>query len=201
MVWLNNKSKQIALCLAVYVSMVMPLSGAPKNIVPQTGAIRNCVRAVVSGEEMVYISEENGTVSLNNLAGKTLWRNISDNPAVMFEIIAHDLDGDKQDDLLGVSGNGPVYAWKSDGKLLWKFTTPEISRLSEIAVVGEADETRIFAGGNNFKIYELDSNGNLLSFIPIKEQSVFLMQDTLFRMVRKICSFSHTVMTNSGLNI
>ena len=51
---------------------------------------------------------------------------------------------------------------------LWKFTTPEISRLSEIAVVGEDDETRIFAGGNNFKIYELDSNGNLLSFIPIK---------------------------------
>ena len=95
----------------------------PKNIVPQTGAIRNCVRAVVSGEEMVYISEENGTVSLNNLAGKTLWRNMSDNPAVMFEIIAHDLDGDKQDDLLGVSGNGSVYAWKSDGKLLWKFTT------------------------------------------------------------------------------
>ena len=168
MVWLNNKSKQIALCLVLSVSVVIPLSGAPKNIVPQTGAIRNCVRAVVSGEEMVYISEENGTVSLNNLAGKTLWRNMSDNPAVMFEIIAHDLDGDKQDDLLGVSGNGSVYAWKSDGKLLWKFTTPEISRLSEIAVVGEDDETRIFAGGNNFKIYELDSNGNLLSFIPIK---------------------------------
>ena len=149
MVWLNNKSKQIALCLVLSVSVVIPLSGAPKNIVPQTGAIRNCVRAVVSGEEMVYISEENGTVSLNNLAGKTLWRNMSDNPAVMFEIIAHDLDGDKQDDLLGVSGNGSVYAWKSDGKLLWKFTTPEISRLSEIAVVGEDDETRIFAGGNN----------------------------------------------------
>ena len=138
---------------------------------------------------------------MNNLAGKTLWRNMSDNPAVMFEIIAHDLDGDKQDDLLGVSGNGSVYAWKSDGKLLWKFTTPEISCLSEIAVVGEDDETRILQEViiSKYMSWIQTEISCLLSLL--KEQSVFLMQDTLFRMVRKICSFLHTVMTNSGLNI
>ena len=31
MVWLNNKSKQIALCLVLSVSVVIPLSGAPKK--------------------------------------------------------------------------------------------------------------------------------------------------------------------------
>lgn len=165
-------SMKLPMRLPIYLGMsVLPLTtlhAAPENIVPQTGAIRNCVRAKTGGEEMIYISEEDGTVSLTTLAGKTLWRNIPDCPALMFEIIAHDIDGDSSDDLIAASANGSVYAWKSGGKLLWKFTTPEISRLSEIAVVGRGEQSRIFAGGNNFKIYELDAKGKLLSAIPIK---------------------------------
>lgn len=158
----------IGLCSTSMNIVGKTLNMFSNNIVTQSGAIRNCVRASISGQEMLYISEEDGTVSLNNLTGKTLWRNIADNPAVMFEIIAHDLDGDGNDDLLAVSGNGSVYAWKSDGSLLWKFTTSEISRLSEIAVIGKGKNSRIFAGGNNFKIYEINSRGEQISVIPIK---------------------------------
>lgn len=143
------------------------LSSYSINIETQAGSIRNCVKADINSHEMVYISEEDGTVSLSTLEGKTLWRNIADNPALMFEIIACDIDGDDNDDLLGVSGNGSVYAWKSDGKLLWKFSTPEITRLSEIAVVGEGDKLRVFAGGADFKIYEIDVYGNLVKTFPI----------------------------------
>lgn len=167
-----NIGNKILLALALYFPSLKVMgdqqNAITDHVVIQTGAIRNCVRANISGSEMVYVSEENGTVSLSALNGKTLWRNFTDNPAVMFEIIAHDIDGDNNDDLLGVSGSGSVYAWKSDGSLLWKFTTSEISRLSEIAVIGKGADTKIFAGGNNFKIYEIDSRGKQLSVTPIK---------------------------------
>ncbi len=152
----------------ISVALLMATSLSAQNIITKGGAIRCAVKGDIKGKEMIYISEEDGNISLNDLKGKQIWEVKSDDPAVMFEIIATDIDGDKSDDVLAVSGNGSVYAYSSKGKLIWKWSTPEISRLSEIAVVGKGKKMRIFAGGNDFKLYELDVKGKLVSETPIK---------------------------------
>ncbi len=152
----------------ISVALLMATSLSAQNIITKGGAIRCAVKGDVNGKEMVYISEENGNISLNDLKGKQIWEVKSDDPAVMFEIISTDINGDKSDDVLAVSGNGSVYAFSSKGNLIWKWSTPEISRLSDIATIGKGKNMKIFAAGNNFKLYELDVKGKLVSETPIK---------------------------------
>ncbi|MFI3320900.1 MAG: hypothetical protein R3Y50_00040 [Rikenellaceae bacterium] len=146
----------------------------PDSVVQPTGAIRNVVPAQINGKPMVYISEIDGTVSLNSLSGEQSWRNPTDKPAVMFEILAKDIDGDSNDDLIGVSASGAVYAWKSSGELLWKFTTDKKTRLVQAATIGSGADTKIFAGGNDYQLYELDANGKLLSTTPISGSVLYV---------------------------
>ncbi len=176
--------------ISVALLMATGLS-AQNNIITKGGAIRCAVKGDINGKEMIYLAEEDGSISLNDLKGKQIWNIDSDNPAVMFEIIATDLNGDKSDDVLAVSGNGSVYAFSSKGKLIWKWSTPEISRLSEIATVGKGKNMKIFAAGNNFKLYELDVKGKLVSETPIKGTARMLVSGD-FMQDGKESLFVHT---------
>ncbi|MFI3321534.1 MAG: hypothetical protein R3Y50_03315 [Rikenellaceae bacterium] len=170
----NFSQKFFSSVFALTALLAGAVDAQATNIVPKTEGIRRVVTAQINGEEMLYISEIDGAVSLNQFNGKSRWRIPSDNPALMFEIIATDIDGDKSDDLLGVSANGSVYAWSSGGKLLWKFSTPEKVRLCQIATVGEGSDMRIFAGGNDYNLYELDIKGNLLSTTAVEGSVLYI---------------------------
>ncbi len=150
-----------------FAATLTTLSLSAQSVVTQGGSIRCGATATIGKSEMIYLSEEDGALSLNALDGSLKWRIESDEPAVTFEIEACDLNGDKSDDLLAVSGNGSLYAYSSKGELMWRFKTDEISRLSEVATIGSGKDLRIFVGGNNYKLYELNANGELLSTTPI----------------------------------
>ena len=138
-----------------------------ENVVTQANSIRYAVKAVVDQKECIYITEEDGSVSLSGVNGDLKWRVASDDPAVAFEIKSIDITGDGDDDLLLASGNGSLYAYSSCGDMLWRFKTPEISRLSEIATIGAGQSVRIFTAGNTFTIYELNNRGELKAQLPV----------------------------------
>lgn len=159
--------KQYILAVAA-VATAAVMAASAQSVATQSGAIRYAKVANVDNKEMIYISEECGTISLNGIDGSQAWSVECDDPAVMFELLALDLDGDNSDDVVAVSGNGSVYAFSSKGKPMWKFSTDEISRLSEIAAVGQGESMRIFAAGNTYQLYELNVKGELISTTPIK---------------------------------
>ncbi|GAA3617298.1 hypothetical protein Q4Q39_00395 [Flavivirga amylovorans] len=132
------------------------------------GAIKNGVSGSINGDSVIFVSELEGTTSAHTTEGTLLWRNETDSPAVMFEIEASDINNDGNDDLIAASGNGNIYCWDSSGKLLWKFTPDHKVRFSEVAVINQNGKVQIFAGGNDYKLYELDANGQLVSETKIK---------------------------------
>ncbi|WP_111708874.1 PQQ-binding-like beta-propeller repeat protein [Lutibacter citreus] len=151
----------------ILVIILFSVSCSAQNFSTKENGIRNCIIANVKGNNVFYLSELSGGVSSYTLEGKNLWRNATDEEAVLFEINAVDVNEDGNDDLIAASGDGNIYCWDSNGSLLWKFT-PEVKvRFSEVAVVNNRT-IQIFAGGNNNKLYELDSKGKLVSTTPIK---------------------------------
>ncbi|MDO6760969.1 hypothetical protein Q4566_12215 [Tamlana sp. 2_MG-2023] len=160
-----------------------------QNFATDGNGIRNSITAHVKGKTVLYLSELDGSVSAYTMDSKKIWRNETTSPAVMFEIVASDVNGDKNDDLLASSGDGNIYCWDSSGKLLWKFNPGHKVRFSEIAVVNNG-KIQIFAGGNDYKLYELNAEGQLVSetairgvvrkieagnFIDANKESLFLM--------------------------
>ncbi|WP_111709771.1 PQQ-binding-like beta-propeller repeat protein [Lutibacter citreus] len=138
-----------------------------QNFNTEGNGIRNVVTATISGNDVLYISEVDGAISCYKTNGDKLWRNNSQDPAVMFEIEAVDIDNDGNDDLLAASGDGHIYAWKSDGTLLWKFNPGHKVRFNEVAVIGKGVDLRIFAGGNDYRLYEINTIGKLVNDRPI----------------------------------
>ncbi|TYA71722.1 hypothetical protein [Seonamhaeicola marinus] len=130
--------------------------------------IRQSVIATVKGKSVMYISELDGAVSAYTTKGQELWRNPSDNPAVMYEIEAADITNDGNDELLAASANGTIYCWNHKGKLLWKYSPEHKVRFSEVAVVKNSGKIQVFAGGNDYKLYELNAQGELASTTKIK---------------------------------
>ncbi len=185
-------TKALYLPMSMALLLCTTISSQATNIELKTGAIRGAVAAKIEGKTMLYVSEVDGSLSLNTLTGEQVWRNINDTPAITFEIQAHDIDEDGNDDLLAVSGNGTVSAWGSDGELLWRFTPPQISRLCQIATIGEGRDTRIFTGGNDYNLYELDSNGELLSTTPV-DGSIFYIESGNFIKRGKETLFLYTL--------
>lgn len=176
--------------LSVLLIILIDFTLRSQNFSIAGNAIRHTVTATVKGEDVLYIGELDGSVSCYTLSGNKLWRVETNDPAVLFEIETADINNDGNDDLLMASGNGVIYCYDSSGVLIWKFTTSYKVRFSEIAVVKNEDNTRIFAGGNNYRLYELDNQGKLISetkikgvvrkieagnFLNKKKQSLFLM--------------------------
>lgn len=139
-----------------------------QSFTTEANAIRHTVTALVNGETVLYIGELDGSLSSYTLDGKKLWREATDNPAVLFEIEAADINNDGNDDLLAANANGTIYCYDSSGKLLWKFTSDHKVRFSEIAVVKNNQKVQVFAGGNDYTLYELDAKGKLVSKTKIE---------------------------------
>ncbi|QVY65585.1 PQQ-like beta-propeller repeat protein [Polaribacter sp. Q13] len=153
------------------------------NFSTKTNNIRNSVVGEINNESILFVSELSKSIAAYTLDGKELWQYKIDQPSVIFEILAQDINNDGNDDLLAVAGNGIVYCIDSKGSLLWQFTPDHKVRLSEIAVVKNDDKIQIFAGGNDYQLYELDTDGKQVSSTKIEG------------VVRKIES---GVFTNSG---
>ncbi|RKR12144.1 PQQ enzyme-like repeat protein [Maribacter vaceletii] len=161
-----------------------------QDFVTEGNGLRNGVSAIVNGESILYLSELDGCLSAYTTGGKKLWSNKTEIPAVMFEIIAADINGDDNQDVIAASGDGNIYAYDASGELLWKFNPEHKVRFNEVAVVKNRGKIQIFAGGNDYKLYELNANGKLVSetkingvvrkiesgnFIKKGEQSLFVM--------------------------
>ncbi|MFI3318931.1 MAG: hypothetical protein SNH88_07065 [Rikenellaceae bacterium] len=159
--------RRLILSALAVMAMALTMAAPVASFVTEGAGLRSGKVGTVGGKQVLYISEIDGAVSCYSLDGKKIWRNESPNPSVCFEIEVVDLDGDKSDDLLAVRGDGTVTAWSSKGKLMWSFKTKQTVRLSEIAVVGSGADLRIFTGGNNYTLYELDAKGKLLSETPV----------------------------------
>jgi len=133
----------------------------------QGNGLRQIASGTVNGQPIVYTSELDGAVASYGPDGKELWRSATQEKAVLFEINSADLNNDKSDELIAASADGSIYAWDTTSKNnvapLWKFTPPKKVRLSEVAVALVDGEKRIYAGGNNSVLYELNSKGELLS--------------------------------------
>lgn len=139
----------------------------PKSFETQGDALRQVVVGKHGDQSVLYTSGLEGGVGCYQPDGTHLWSSNTGKPAVLFEINAHDLDGDGRDELLAASGDGFIHCWGADGKRLWKFNPGHKVRFSELAIV-PGPKPQIFAGGNDYTLYELDASGNLASKTPIK---------------------------------
>ncbi|TPN81188.1 PQQ-binding-like beta-propeller repeat protein [Aquimarina algicola] len=157
-------NKFFALCFFI----VLTNSVKAQNFQTEGDAIRHTVVASVGGESILYIGELDGSVSSYTMDGEKKWRVKTEDPAVLFEIEAADINGDGNDDLLAANANGNIFCYDSSGELLWKFNSDHKIRFSEVAIVNNKEKVQIFAGGNDYNLYELDSKGKLVSKTKIK---------------------------------
>ncbi len=163
------KPATFSILAGALLASTLSASIPPTEAFPTAGThVRYIKPATIDKQRVLYISELSGGVSCYTLDGDKLWHNPTDTKAVMFETDIADIDGDDSDELLAASADGHVYCWDDDGSLLWKFNPGRKAWFSEIAILGEGPSTRIFAGGNDFKLYELDSDGGLVSMTPLK---------------------------------
>ncbi|NIJ44852.1 hypothetical protein FHR24_001291 [Wenyingzhuangia heitensis] len=162
-----KKQGVLLLLSVVFCNAANAKNSASDNFFTQETTVRNAVVASVKNKEVLYVSSLSDGVGCYTLEGKNLWSATIETPAVIFEIEAADIDDDGNDDLLAASANGTIYCWSSKGKLLWKFTPDHKVRFSEIAVVKNNNKLQIFAGGNDYKLYELDAKGKQVSTTKI----------------------------------
>ncbi len=138
-------------------------NSTPQALITEGNSLRKTVAATVKNQPVLYTGELSGTVASYSLTGEKLWQNQTDNKAVLFEINAADIDGDNNDDLLAASADGNIYAWGSNGVLLWQYRPENKVRFNALTVTKVADELRIYAGGNDQYLYELNANGQFIS--------------------------------------
>ncbi len=168
-------------------------SGFSQNFNTHENGIRNLITAEIDGESILYISELDGGVSCYTIKGEKKWSRSTKKAAIVFKLAATDIDGDGNDDLLVASADGSIYCWGSNGNLLWNYRPEPKMMFTDLAVLKDGVNSRIYAGGNNCKLYELDANGQLLSttdingvvrsmevgnFIDSDKPSLFLMTYT-----------------------
>jgi lambda-carrageenase len=157
--------------LKLFIAVLIMFSAVmvqAENFSVEGNSVRNIVTADAQGTSVLYVSELDGSVSCYTTDGNKLWRNATEIPAVMFEIEAADVNGDGSDDLLAASADGYIYCWDSDGRLLWKYYPGHKVRFSELASIKGDAGIQIFAGGNDYTLYELNAIGKLVSKTPIE---------------------------------
>lgn len=157
-------NKYLSLALMICIA----ISSFAQNFSTDGNGIRKVVTGQSKGKEILYISELDGAIACYTVDGKELWRNATVNPAVLFKIVAADVNNDGNDEVIAASGDGSIYCYTSKGKLLWQFTPQEKVRFSEVAVLKLDDKVRVFAGGNDQNLYELDESGKQLSLTKVQ---------------------------------
>ncbi|TGV01866.1 PQQ-like beta-propeller repeat protein [Flavivirga rizhaonensis] len=161
-----NISKKFFLILNLIVLCVSGLHA--QNFVTDKNAIRHAVIGSIGNQNVLFIGELDGGLSCYTMEGKRLWDYAPEISAVLFEIEAADIDNDGSDELLAANANGTIYCFNHLGELLWEFKPKNKVRFSEVAVVKNNDKVQIFAGGNNYFLYELDIKGHIISKTPIE---------------------------------
>lgn len=149
------------LCVLTFAGL-----GAAEDIAPRFATNGNGIRKVVRAKhkelDVIYVSELDGAVACHWLDGGELWRREPDEPAVMFDLIAVDVNNDGRDDAVTASGDGSILCLDATGGERWRFR-PELKvRFSEVAAVRTGAGVSIFAGGNDRKLYKLDGTGTLV---------------------------------------
>ncbi|MFR9653620.1 MAG: hypothetical protein SNG47_07395 [Rikenellaceae bacterium] len=162
------KHRLSALLHLFVVALISVDSSSAQSFSTQGRGLRDGVVASVGGKSVIYLSEVDGAVSCYSTEGEMIWRVENPTPAVCFEIEAADLDGDGDDELLSVCGDGSLRAWSPEGALLWHLKPEDQVRLVDLAVVSVGNKKRVYVGGNNYIIYELDSKGKLLTETKVK---------------------------------
>ena len=147
----------------IVVILLLTISNYAQNFSTKTDNIRNSVVGEINNQPVLFLSCLSTSLSVYTIKGDELWSYKIDNPSVIFEILAEDINNDGNDDLLAVAGNGTVYCINSNGKLLWQFSPTNKVRLSEIAVIKNDNKIQIFTGGNDKQLYEINSKGKLVS--------------------------------------
>lgn len=166
-----------------FVMALMSITLAANNFTTDGNGIRSIVNAKVNDKDVVYISEIDGALSCYTLTGDKLWSQPSQKEALMFKVVPADINGDGNDDIVVASADGHIYAWSSKGDLLWKYAPANKVRFSEVAVINSAKGLQIFAGGNDYVLYEIDTKGNEVSTTKLKgvfrtiESGHFLSED------------------------
>lgn len=178
--------------IALLANLILSVNANGQCVELETDGIRQVISGSVDGQSVIYVSEIDGTLSLNTTKGKQFWRIPSERPSVTFRITTADINGDKSDDVLAASSNGAVYCYSSKGNLLWEFRPQLKVRFSQVAVVGKGDKLKIFAAGNNFILYELNRDGEVLSETAIKGAAHTLLSGN-FMDKDKECLFLFTL--------
>lgn len=137
-----------------------------QNFTTEGNGIRNAIVANVTKDQILYVSELDGALAAYTLSGKKIWSKPAINPAVLFNIVAADITNNGKDELIAASANGTIYCYTSTGKQLWSYTPKHKVRFSEVAVVNNG-KPQIFAGGNDYNLYELNASGKLVSTTKI----------------------------------
>ena len=143
------------------------LSSFANGFTTEGNSLRNIELATINNKDAYYLSELDGAISAYYINGEKIWRQSSKTPAVLFEINVVDLNNDGNDDVVAASADGNIYAYNSNGQLLWQFNPGYKVRFSEVAIVNNGS-IQVFAGGNDQKLYELNNKGELVSTTPIK---------------------------------
>ncbi|WP_077406389.1 PQQ-binding-like beta-propeller repeat protein [Cellulophaga omnivescoria] len=171
------------------VFIVMLGTAHAQNFTTEGNGIRNAIVANNNKDQILYVSELDGALAAYTLSGEKIWSKPAINPAVVFNIVAADITNNGKDELIAASANGTIYCYTSTGKQLWSYTPKHKVRFSEVAVVNNG-KPQIFAGGNDYNLYELNAKGDLVSttkidgvvrklmtgnFIEKDKQSLFVM--------------------------
>lgn len=151
------------LCLSMILITQMGCTGELQNFSIDGNSIRNLEHGLIGGKEVLFISELDGSVSCYSPDGTKLWRQPVEKPAILFELRASDLNADGNDELLTAGADGYIRCWGSKGDLLWEFNPGHRVLFNEVAVLEESGSIRIFAGGNDYTLYELNHEGKMIS--------------------------------------
>lgn len=154
--------KKGAVSLAAGICLSVSSGVQASSFSTECNGIRTVKPGMINSSPVLFLSELDGGVSCYTVTGKKLWHNPTEDPAVLFEIEAIDVNGDGCDDLVSASGDGSITCWDSTGKLNWKFCGDRKIRFNEVAVLKRGQDVTIFAGGNDRMVYALDRSGKLI---------------------------------------
>lgn len=138
------------------------------NVIPTSGDNYYRVKAMKKSDGTYLLAGGgyNGEIAVYTSAGAKVWKTKAD--GFIFAMESIDLDGDGDEDLLVGSSDTKLYAYKSDGELLWevKFQAPLQAITAGKTSLGHI---KILAGSANDELKLVNINGSILKEINFSE--------------------------------